>query len=78
METFSALLALYEGNPPVTGGFPSQRPGTRSFDIFLDLLEQTFKGTIKTPVTWDAIALIMTSLLWEKEVSRCIGIWVKI
>ena len=37
METFSALLALCEGNPPVTGGFPSQRPGTRSFDIFFDL-----------------------------------------
>ena len=25
---FSALLALCEGNPPVTGGFPSQRPVT--------------------------------------------------
>ena len=25
METPSALLALCEGNPPVTGGFPSQR-----------------------------------------------------
>ena len=37
METFSALLALCEGNPPVTGGFPSQRPVTRSFDIFFDL-----------------------------------------
>ena len=24
------------GNPPVTGGFPSQRPVTRSFDIFFD------------------------------------------
>ena len=37
METFSALLALCEGNPPVTGGFPSQRPATQSFDIFFDL-----------------------------------------
>ena len=37
METFSALLAFCEGNPPVTGGFPSQRPVTRSFDIFFDL-----------------------------------------
>ena len=37
METFSALLALCEGNPPVTGGFPSQRPVTRSFDVFFDL-----------------------------------------
>ena len=26
MKTFSAFMALCEGNPPVTGGFPSQRP----------------------------------------------------
>ena len=37
METFSALLALCGGNSPVTGKFPSQRPVTRSFDVFLDL-----------------------------------------
>ena len=37
METFSVLLALCMGNPPVHGGFPSQRPVTRSFDIFFDL-----------------------------------------
>ena len=37
MEPFSALLALCEGNPPVSGGFPSQRPVTRSLDIFFDL-----------------------------------------
>ena len=37
METFSALLACCEGNPPVTGGFPSQRLVTRSFDVFFDL-----------------------------------------
>ena len=34
MKTFSALLALSEGNSPVTGEFPSQRPVTRSFDVF--------------------------------------------
>ena len=28
METFSALLAICAGNSPVTGEFPSQRPGT--------------------------------------------------
>ena len=38
METFSALLALSAGNAPVTGEFPSQRPVTRSFDVFFDLL----------------------------------------
>ena len=37
METFFALLALCEGNPPVTGGFPSQRPVTRSFDVVFDV-----------------------------------------
>ena len=34
METFSALLSLCAGNSPVTGEFPSQRPVTRSFDVF--------------------------------------------
>ena len=33
METFSALLAFAR----VTGGFPLQRPVTRSFDVFFDL-----------------------------------------
>ena len=37
METFSALLALCAGNPPVTGEFPTQRPVTRSFGVFFDL-----------------------------------------
>ena len=33
----SALLAFYEGNPPVIDGFPSQRPVTRGFDVFFYL-----------------------------------------
>ena len=37
METFSALLAICAGNSPVPGEFPSQRPVTRSFDVFFDL-----------------------------------------
>ena len=37
MKTFSALLDLCEGNSPVTGEFPSQRPVTRSFDVSFDL-----------------------------------------
>ena len=35
--TFSALLPLRGGSPPVTGGFSSQGPVTRSFDVFFDL-----------------------------------------
>ena len=37
METFSALLALCAGNSPVSGEFPSQRPVSRSFDVFFHL-----------------------------------------
>ena len=36
METFSALLAICAGNSPVSGEFPTQRPVTRSFDIYFD------------------------------------------
>ena len=35
METFSALLALCAGNSQVTGEFPTQRPVSRSFNIYL-------------------------------------------
>ena len=37
MEKISALLALCEGKPLVTDGVPSQKPVTRSFDIFFNL-----------------------------------------
>ena len=36
-ETFSALLAICAGNSPVPGEFPTQRPVTRSFDVYFDL-----------------------------------------
>ena len=37
METFSALLAICAGNSPIPGEFPTQRPVTRSFDVYFDL-----------------------------------------
>ena len=37
MEKFSALLAICAGNSPVSGEFPTQRPVTRSFDVYFDL-----------------------------------------
>ena len=64
METFSALLALCDGESLVTVGYPSQTPVTRSFD-FLSAPKQTIEQTIQTPVIWDATRptmLIMTSL----------------
>ena len=36
-ETYVALLPLCEGYTPVTGGFPSRRPVTRSLDVLFDL-----------------------------------------
>ena len=37
METFSALLAICAENSPVPGEFSTQRPVTRSFDVYFDL-----------------------------------------
>ena len=37
METFSVSLAICAGNSPVPGEFPTQRPVTRSFDVYFDL-----------------------------------------
>ena len=37
METFSALLALCEGNSPFPSEFLSQRPATRNFDVSFNL-----------------------------------------
>ena len=55
METFSALLALSAGNSMVTSEFPSQRPVTWSFDVFLDLrlnkrlIRQSWGWLFETP-----------------------------
>ena len=64
MEIFSALLALCVGNP--RGGH-HWIPFTEASDMGLwyflwSVLEQMVEQTIKTPVVWDAIVLIMTSL----------------
>ena len=37
MNVLSTILALCEGNPPISGGFSSQRPLTWSFDDFFAL-----------------------------------------
>ena len=62
METYSVSLALYEGSTQVAGGFISQSPVTRSFDVFLVVSEQTVEQTIEAPVIRNAIALIITPL----------------
>ena len=37
MEIFSTLLAICAGKSPVLGEFSTQRPVTRSYDVFFDL-----------------------------------------
>ena len=74
METFSRLLALCAGHSSVTGEFPSQRPVTRSFNVFFDLClnkwlsKQSWGWWFETPPRslWrycNAAATLLCSLL---------------
>ena len=49
--SFSALLALCEGNSPVTGESPTQRPVTRSFDVIFFYLRRN-KRLRKSSTGW--------------------------
>ena len=62
METFSSLLALYVGNSPVTGEFPSQRPVTWKCDVFVDLCMNKWLSKQSWGWWFDAIMLIMMLL----------------
>ena len=63
METFSALLALCEGNPPVTDGFPAQRTHHRahydvsvmSYFLRLSIVGWTLHSTAAGPNVRDEI-----------------------
>ena len=59
METFFALLALCDGNPPVTGGPPTKANDAKLWYFIRSAPEQTNN---ETPMIWDAIVLSMTSL----------------
>ena len=50
----------------LVGEFPTQRSVTQSLDVFFDLrLNKRLSKTIVRLVIWDAIASMMTSLLWS-------------
>ena len=74
METFSALLAICAGNSPVPGEFPTQRPVTRSFDVFFDL--RLNKRLIKQSRGWWLETL--SRPLWRhRNVSiKCVEKWI--
>ena len=66
METFSALLAICAGNSPVPGEFPTQRPVTRSFDVFFDLRPNERLGKQRHRAHYDVIVMELTSIKWVK------------
>ena len=56
MKTLSAILALCEDNPLVTGGFPSRKGLQWIAFIFSWLVAWTnIWTTVETPVRWDAV-----------------------
>ena len=75
METFSALLAICAGNSPVLVEFPTQRPVTRSFDVFFDL--RLNKGLGKQSWGWWFETLLRP--LWRHSKAffffKCTGMW---
>ena len=59
LETLAALLALCEGNPPVTGGFSSQ---SRNAEFWC---QKAVKQKLGLPVIWHNFAHV-TSLYWDE------------
>ena len=63
MEAFSALLALCEGNLPVTGGFPHKGPEMRHFDVHFDVILNNLWN--KQPnYQWFPITKVINEALW--------------
>ena len=60
METFSALLALCEGNHRSQVDSPTKASEAELWCFLWSAPEQTAEQTIVMPVIWDAIVLIMT------------------
>ena len=83
METFSASQTLCEGNPPVTGEFPSQRPVMLCFDVFFVFPpEQTVEQTIETPgdfrrhrAHYDVTAMMQLCLFSWGWCAPCINVY---
>ena len=80
METLSALPALCEGNPLVTGGFPSQRASSTGFVVFFDvslnklLSKQLHCWWFEMP--WSSCVLtVMISLSWGAQTLSCFHIF---
>ena len=66
METFSALLAICAGNSPVPGEFPTQRPVTRSFDVYFDLSP----NKVLSKYSWGWWFETLSGPLWRQSNAR--------
>ena len=57
------METVCERNPPVTGGFRSQRASNSGFHVSFDVsLNTGVNQTVESPVIWDAMILIVTSV----------------
>ena len=83
MEIISAFLVICAGNSPVSGEFPAQRPVTRSFDIFFDLLlnkrlnKQSWGWwfeTISCPL-WRHCTVTLTLAIWLERLLKPACLW---
>ena len=64
MEILPALMALCEGNPPVTGGFSQMWSDVELWWFIWCHPEQTFKQTIELSLIWGTIFKL---LLWTSH-----------
>ena len=87
MENIFVLLALCEGKPRVTGEFPSQRPVTRSFEVFFYLRlnkwwsKQSRRRWFETPMRslWHPCdyyhKYVADTFIRESDSTICLGVY---
>ena len=64
MKTLSALLAIREGNPLVTGSFPSQKVSDAELCCFLyNQVEQAVEWVIELLMIWGVSTLMLHTSL---------------
>ena len=50
----------------VTGGFPSKMASNTGVGVFFDVSLHKRLNKVGSPVIWDAMMIIVTSLWWDK------------
>ena len=69
METFSALLALWEESVGHRWIPLAMTSDAELWCFLLSAPERTVEKTIETPIIWEAVALIMTPLYYVRRIS---------